>query len=250
MLDRQYEMAKNVKSALMYPICVILALTFAVAFLMIFVIPGFADLFAKRGVELPLPTIIVIGISDVLRIYWYAFVGGAVLGIWGLRHAWRTPNSRRRMDTWLHRVPFVRDVLRGLAISRFATVLGIALRSGLSIIDAVDMGGRASGRPLLQADAEKLRDQVNTGGRLSDVIVTCQYFPAFARRMIAAGEEAAEMSRMCEIVARNCDRDVDHLTKNVTTIIEPVMIVGLAGVVLLIALSIFLPMWNMAAVMG
>ena len=250
MLDQQYEMRKNVKGALMYPICVIGALGLAVIFLMTFVVPRFAEMFASRGIDLPLPTQIVIGLSDLLRIYWYVFLGAGIGAVWGIRRAWRTPSARRRLDTLLHRVPFMRDVLKGLALSRFTNVLGISLRSGLSLIEALEMGGRASGRPLLQIDAEKLRDQVNLGGRLSDAVVTCQYLPAFARRMIAAGEEAGELPKMCEIVARNYDRDVVHLTKNVTTVIEPIMIVGLAGIVLLIALAIFLPMWNMAALIG
>ena len=250
MLDRQYEMAKNVKSALMYPICVIGALALAVTFLMIFVVPRFAEMFASRGIDLPLPTQLVIGMSDLLRTFWYVFLGGAIGAVWGMRRAWRTPSARRRIDTLLHRVPFMRDVLKGLALSRFTNVLGISLRSGLSLIEALEMAGRASGRPLLQAEAEKLRDQVNLGGRLSDAMVTCQYLPTFARRMIAAGEEAGELPKMCEIVARNYDREVVHLTKNVTTVIEPIMIVGLAGIVLLIALAIFLPMWNMAALIG
>ncbi len=250
MLERRYEMMKNVKGALMYPICVVAALALALTFLMIFVVPGFADLFARRGLALPLPTQIVIGISNSLATYWYAYLVGIVGSVWGVRKAWSLPKARARIDTWLHKIPFMRDVLRGLAISRFASVLGISLRSGLSIIDALDMAGRASGRPLLQNDAQKLRDQVNTGGRLADVIITCQYFPTFTRRMIAAGEEAAELPRMCEIVARTYDRDVEHLTKNVSTAIEPVLIVGLAGIVLVIALAIFLPMWDMAALIG
>ena len=234
----------------MYPICVIVALALAITFLMIFVVPRFAEMFASRGLELPLPTQFVIGCSNIVRSYWYAFLGGGTFGVWGMRRAWKTPRYRKKIDNYLHLVPFLRDMLKGSAISRFASVLGIALRSGLSLLDALEMSGRASGRPLLQVDAEKLRDQVNTGGRLSDVIVTCEYFPAFTRRMIAAGEEAAELPRMCEVVSRNYDREVEHLAKNVTTIIEPIMIVGLAGIVLIIALAIFLPMWNMAALVG
>ena len=138
----------------------------------------------------------------------------------------------------------------GLTGAAFTSVLGVSLRSGLSLIDALETSGRASGRPLLHVEAAKLRDQVNLGRRLSDVIVTCDYLPAFAQRMMAAGEEAGELPKMCEIVARNYDREVVHLTKNVTTIIEPIMIVGLAGVVLIVALAIFLPMWNMAALIG
>jgi type II secretory pathway component PulF len=108
------------------------------------------------------------------------------------------------------------------------------------------MAGNASGRPLLQADAEKMCARVNRGGRLSDVLKACDYLSPFARRMLAAGEEAADMSRMCTVITRHYDREVSHLTKNVTTVIEPVMILGLAAIVLIVALAIFLPMWNMA----
>ncbi len=250
MLDRQHQIAKDVKGALMYPACVVGALTLAVTFLMIFVIPRFATMFESRGVELPLPTQFVMGFSGVLRSYWYLFLGGGAAAGWGVRKAWRHPVWRGRIDTGLHSVPFVKEVLRGMAVSRFANVLGICLRSGLSLIDALEISGRASGRPLMQADSQYLRDQVNRGGRLSDSINNCHYLPAFTRRMIASGEEAGEVPKMCDIIARNYDREVTQLAKNVTTVIEPVLIVGLAGVVLVIALAIFLPLWNMAALMG
>lgn len=247
MLERQYEVNKNVKGALMYPICVVGALGLAVTFLMIFVVPKFATMFASRGVELPIPTQMLIAFSTFIRVYWYVVIAATVGGVWLLKKAWANPASRHRIDTWLHHVPFLRDVLKGLAVSRFAHVLGISCSSGLSLIDALEMSGKASGRPLLIAEAQKMQDQVKHGGRLSDVLINCSYLPAFTRRMMAAGEEAAELSKMCSIVARHYDREVAHLTKNVTTVIEPVLIVGLAGVVLVIALAIFLPMWNMAA---
>jgi len=250
MLEKQYEMTKNVKGALMYPICVICALGLAVTFLMVFIIPKFAAMFLSRGIELPVPTQILIGCSTFIRTYWYVLGASFVGTYWAIRKGWRRPSTRRRIDTFLHRVPFLRDVLRGLAISRFANVLGISLRSGLNLMDALEMSGRASGRPLMLADAEKMREQVNHGGRLADVLLTCSYLPAFTRRMFTAGEEAAELPKMCAVVARHYDREVAHLTKNVTTVIEPIMIVGLAGVVLLIALAIFLPMWNMTALVG
>ncbi|HRP62251.1 MAG TPA: type II secretion system F family protein, partial [Phycisphaerales bacterium] len=186
----------------------------------------------------------------ILRMYWYVFIGGAVIGIVLGKRMWNHPAWRGRIDGWLHRVPILGDILRGMAISRFAQVFGISLRSGITLMDALEMSGNASGRPLLRADTAKMREQVNQGGRLSDVLITCNYIPAFTRRMLAAGEEAAEMSRMCEVVSRHYDREVSHLTKNVTTLIEPIMVVGLAAVVLLIALAIFLPMWNMAALIG
>lgn len=247
MLERQYQMTKNVKGALMYPITVICALSIAVTFLMIFVVPKFAAMFESRGLDLPLPTQVVIGISDVIRLYWYLLLGGGFAGIWALRRGWRNQAFRARIDTWLHGVPVLRDILKGLAVSRFCHVFGVSLRSGLGLVDALELAGRSSGRPLLQADAEKMRDQVKVGGRLGDVLLTCTYLPPFTRRMMTAGEEAAELSKMCDIVARHYDREVEHLTKDTATVIEPVMIMGLAVVVLVIALAIFLPMWDMAA---
>lgn len=250
MLERQYETSKGVKGALMYPICVVAALSLAVVFLMIFVVPRFAVMFKSRGIDLPLPTQMMLAMSGFLQSYWYVVLGVVVGSIWALRAAWRSPRFKPRVDTLLHRIPFIRDMLRGLAISRFSQVLGISLRSGQSLLEALSLAGRASGRPLLAADAEKMREQVNNGGRLSDVLLTCSYIPSFTRRMFTAGEEAGELSKMCTVVTRHYDREVTHLTKNVTTVIEPIMIMGLAGVVLLVALAIFLPMWNMAALVG
>jgi type II secretory pathway component PulF len=250
MLDQQYETTKNVKGALMYPLCVVCALGLAVTFLIIVVVPKFASMFASRGIELPLPTQLLMAFAGFCRTYWYLLLGAGAGGAFALRAAWRNPRSRRSIDRWMHRVPFLRSVLTGLAVSRFAHVFGLSIQSGLNLMEALQMAGRASGRPMLEADAEKMRDQVNHGGRLADVLLACVYLPGFARRMIAAGEEAAELSRMCGIVARHYDREVAHLTRNVTTVIEPIMIVGLAAVVLIVALAIFLPMWNMAALIG
>ena len=247
MLERTYETTKNVKGAFMYPICVVLAMVAAISFLTIVVIPRFSTLFASRGVDLPLPTQILIGTSMIVRTYWFLIVPGLVGCAWLVRRAWRNPGSRAKIDTFLHRIPFIKDMLQGLAVSRFAHVLGICLQSGLSLLDALDMSGKASGSPMLQADAQKMREQVNHGRRLAEVMLACAYLPGFARRMIASGEEAAELSRMCQIIARHYDREVDHLTKNITTVIEPLLIVGLAGIVALIALAIFMPMWDMAS---
>ena len=247
MLERQEETRKSIKSALMYPICVLAAMALAVLFLVIFVVPRFAELFESRGVDLPLPTQILVFTTMVVRTYWYAILALMVGGFFLVRGAWRHETWRSRIDGWLHKVPYLRDVLRGLAVSRFTHVFGLCLQSGIGLIEALEMSGRSCGRPMLQADAQKMKEQVNHGGRLSDVMLACPYLPGFAKRMIAAGEESAELTRMCSIVARHYDREVAHLTKNVTAVIEPIMIVGLAAMVLMIALAIFLPMWNMAA---
>ncbi|MHC4216887.1 MAG: type II secretion system F family protein [Planctomycetota bacterium] len=250
MLEMRYESNKNISGALIYPICVLVAMVLGATFLMVVIVPKFAGMYESRGVDLPYPTQLLLSTSSFVRTSWPLVLAGIGGAFWAARAAWRSPGTRKKIDTWMHRMPFLREVLRGLAVSRFAHVLGTSLQSGLGLIDALEMAGGASGRPLLQADTEKMREQVKEGGRLTDVMLACAYLPGFARRMIAAGEETAEMPRMCEIVARHYDREVAHLTKNLPTVLEPILIVGLAGVFLIIALAIFLPMWELGSLMG
>jgi type IV pilus assembly protein PilC len=191
MLERQYEMNKTVKGALVYPLCVVGALTLAVGFLTMFVVPKFATMFASRGIDLPLPTQLLVGFSDFMRSYWYIVLALALAGVFAIRTAWRKPASRQKIDTWLHMIPFLRDMLKGVAVSRFTHVLGLSIQSGVSLLDGLSMAGASSGRPLMVEDAEKMRDQVNLGGRMADVLLTCSYLPPFTKRMLSAGEEAA-----------------------------------------------------------
>ena len=249
MLDQRYETSKNVKSALMYPACVVAALCLAVTFLMVVVVPKLSEMYANQAVELPALTQGLMAVAGFVRAYWYLLLAAGIAVVFGVRKAWNAPNARRQIDGWMHWIPGLREILTGLAVSRFAHVLGLSLQSGLGLIEALELSGRSSGRPLLEFDARKMSDQVKTGGRLSEVLLTCKYLPGFARRMIASGEEAAELPKMCQLVARHYDREVKHLTKNLATMIEPIVIVGLAGVVLVVALAIFLPMWNMGTLL-
>ena len=214
------------------------------------VVPKFSALYSQQSMDLPLPTQLLIGSSTFVRTFWPLLIAGVVGGFIAFRKAWKNPAIRYKADVVMHRIPFLRDILRGLAVSRFSHVFGTTLQSGLGLIEALELAGASSGRPMLQQDSERMGQQVKEGGRLADVMLACAYLPGFARRMIAAGEEAAEMPRMCEIVARHYDREVAHLTKNIPTVLEPVLIVGLAGVFLIVALAIFLPMCEVGVLMS
>jgi len=249
MLDQRYETTKNVKSALLYPTCVIAVLLLAISFLLIVVLPKLTEMYAGRGVQLPAVTRALLGVAEFVQTFWYILLASGLGLLFGVRKAWQNPDTRRSIDRWLHWIPGLREILTGLAVSRFSHVLGISLQSGLGLIEAIEMSGRASGRPLLEIDARKMRDQVKSGGRLSEVLLACKYLPGFARRMIASGEEASELPKMCRLVARHYEREVTHLTKNLATLIEPIAIVFLAAAVLIVALAIFLPMWSMGALL-
>ncbi len=250
MLEMRYESNKNISGALIYPICVLVAMTLGATFLMVVIVPKFSGMYASRGADLPYPTQLLMGTSAFIRAAWPLLLAGIGGTIWAFRTAWRSPRTRQKMDTWMHRLPFLREILRGLAVSRFAHVLGTSLQSGLGLIDALEMAGGASGRPLLQADAEKMREQVKEGGRLTDVMLACAYLPGFARRMIAAGEESGRLGEVLEEISNFYAKALRDAIKAVTGMIEPIMIILMGSVVGFIAMAIILPIFKMSNIVG
>lgn len=250
MLEKQEETRRAIKGALMYPCCVIVALSLGVTFLLVYVVPKFATMFAQRGVDLPIFTKVLQAFGFSMQSYWYLYLGLLIGTVFGVRFVWSKPAGRAAIESGLHRIPYLRAILVGLAMQRFAQVLGVSIHSGLGLIESLELAGRAAGRPKLQADVDRLTSQVRTGGHLSDCLPACNYITPFAKRMITAGETAADLPRMCAVVARQYERETAHLTKNISTVIEPILVVLIAGVVMVVALAIFLPMWDMVKLMG
>ncbi len=250
MLEREVEIRSQVRSALLYPISVVVMLCIATVFLLMVVVPRFATMFAARGVELPLPTRMLLGLSGFIMQSWWLIIPLFVFGAIFIRRFRHSKKGSIGLDRMLHRIPIVRQLLQSAALSRFGHVFGISLSSGIGMIDALEMSGRASGRPLLLRDAERMAEQVAQGRSLTDVLSSCPYMTGFVRRLLTAGEHSADLPAMCQIIARHYDRDVRYLAKNMSTLVEPFLVVTLAGVVLFVAIAIFLPMWNMMAVVG
>jgi type II secretory pathway component PulF len=249
-LERGQEMTRQVRGAMMYPLCVSGVLALAMTFLVGFVVPRFARMFEQRNIELPAFTRGLMAFGNSIQGYWWAYVVAIGLAAFAVRRAWRNPRGRLAIDSLLGRVPYLGDILRGLALARFSRVLGLSVSSGLGLIESLELAGRSSGRPLMTKDAEMMAAQVRSGGRLSDALPNCDQITGFTRRMLSAGEQSAELPRMCSIISRHYERETSHLVKNIATVIEPVMIVAIAGMVLVVALAIFLPMWDMVKLVG
>lgn len=250
MLERGQETRSQVRGAMMYPVCIVTVLTLAVLFLIGFVVPKFAKMFAQRGLDLPVFTRLLMELGNSLQDHWWAYLAGAIALAAGLRMAWLRPRGQAAIDAAFHKVPYLRDILVGLTISRFCRIFSLSLSSGLGLIDALELAGKSAGRPLLMRDVHKMVAQVRSGGRLMDVLSACGYLTPFCKRMLVAGEQSSEIPKMCGIVCRHYDRETSNLTKNLSTVIEPVLIVSIAGVVLVVALAIFLPMWDMVKIVG
>lgn len=250
MLERAHETAQQIRSALMYPMIVVTVLVSAVVFLVGFVVPKFARMFEARGADLPALTRVIMIIGESMQSWWWAYLAAITLAAVALRIAWKSPHSRRSIDAFLHKVPYLKRILVGLAVSRFTRVFGINLSSGLGLIESLNLAGSAAGRPLLERDVHVLVQQVVSGGRLTDGLAKCSYLTPFVTRMLSAGEQSGELPRMCDIVARHYERETAFLTKNLGTVIEPVLVVAIALIVLTVAMAIFLPMWNMVTLIG
>lgn len=248
-LEWQAETGRRLKQAVMYPATVAVALTGGTAFLLAFVVPKFTGMFASRGVDLPALTRALDVTGRSLQGWWWAYLAAALAAGLGLRAAWAAPRGRAAIDRALHGMPFLGRVLRSLGVTRFARVLGMSLSAGIGLTEALEQAGRASGRPRLAAECDEMARRVRAGGSLKAALGGAGYLPVFAKRMLTAGEESAELPKMCGVIAKRYEREAEHLSKNMGTLVEPALIAALTGVVLIIALGIFLPMWDMASLM-
>ena len=248
MLERSIETSQQIKRALAYPVIVICCVILALCVIVIFVVPKFATIFETNGVELPLTTrvIRVMGVSIVS--YWWAYLGGIFATLLWFIKAWKSEQGRLWIERFMHRLPYIGTMLTSVTTARFSRVMSIGLESGIEVIEAIEIAGLATGRPVFKNECVRLCDRMRSGEALGDVINSAQGLPSFARRLFGSGKDSKELARAGNIIARHYDRLSDHLAKNINTIVEPMITIAMAGIVLLVALSVFLPMWQMISI--
>ncbi len=248
MLERNIELRQMVRRAMSYPLIVISFVGLALSVIVIFVVPRFATIFESNGVELPLTTSVVRTIGDSVMTYWWAYLIVVVSIVVGLVKSWKSTNGRYRMEVVMHKTPYIGKVLTAVTTARFSSILSIGLESGIEVIEAIEIAGMATGRPVFQRECNDMCIEMRNGESLEDVINNSKTLPNFARRLIGSGKDSNELAKAGRIIARHYDRMADHLTKNINTVIEPMITIAMAGIVLLIALSVFLPMWQMISI--
>lgn len=248
MLDREIEGRRQLGRAMAYPTIVLGFVLVALLVITVFVVPRFAAIFEANEVDLPLATRVVQTVGESLRHYWYVYAGLIAAGAAGVATAWHHPVGRRSIELWMLRLPYVGRLLVASTTARFSRVLAVSLAAGLNLVESVEIAGRATGRPAFVDETADIAARVRGGATLVDAAQSSRYLPAFARRMLSAGSDAKELSAASRILASHFDRQSDHLAKNVNTIIEPIITVGMAMIVLLVALAVFVPMWQMVKV--
>ncbi|MBL7176163.1 MAG: type II secretion system F family protein [Desulfobacteraceae bacterium] len=246
--EHEKDTRARIKVATRYPKIVVIAISLAFIILVSFVVPRFAAMFSRFEATLPLPTRIMIGISHVFRDYWFVMIIVASLIALGFRWYTNTKSGRLRWDGLMLRIPVFGPLFLKITMSRFTHILGMLIRSGIPILDSLKITSATTGNVLISQEVEKLRENVREGGGLSQQLRQSAVFTPMVVQMISAGEESGKMDEMLAKVSQYYELESEYTIKNLSTLIEPVLIITIGGMVLFLALGIFLPMWDMARV--
>lgn len=249
-LEREQETIRRIKSALRYPAMVLIAITVAVVVINIWVIPPFADLFARYDAELPLPTKIIIGSSNFMIAYWPYMLVGCVGLIMLLRMYVNTAWGHYNWDYLKLKIPKIGGVINRAILARFSGTFAMLLRSGVPLIHGLTVTSYAVDNEYLGRHIRDMREDLEKGESLAQTAKNTGLFDSLVVQMISIGEETGSVDELLEEVSGHYDRDVDYDLKTLSDAIEPMLIVMIGVIVLILALGVFLPLWRLGSVLG
>lgn len=246
-IEKDQELRSRISSAMAYPVLLIVIGTFAIAFLMVFFIPRFSEIFKKMGDGLPLPTQIVMGVSYFLRDYWmFAFMGLVAL-MFGWKRLVATAAGRRMFDRLKIRAPLFGDIVKKNAVSRFTRTLGTLLKSGVAILSALDISKAAMANAVLMEDIDEASAGVKQGKGLAEILRQSRYFPAMVTDMIAVGEESGNLDEVLVNVADSYDIQVERAIRVFVALFEPALLLVMAALVGFIVIAMLLPVFTLSS---
>ena len=246
-VEKAVKLKAAVKSALIYPVSVISIAVIIVGCLLKFVVPIFVNLFASLQVDLPLPTRIVMALSYVVGHFWWVVALALVALVIGIKQMQKTPKGRYLWDSMMLKLPVFGMVLRKIAVARFTRTLGTLLTSGVSILEALNITARTSGNAVLEQALFKVRKAIEEGRTIVDPLRESGVFPNMVTQMIGVGEATGAMDAMLQKIADFYEDEVDAATKDMLTLLEPIMIAFLGVAVGGIVISLYMPLFSMIA---
>ena len=246
-LEHEHKVKSDIKAALQYPIIVVVFLLIAFIVLLTFVIPKFVNIFSSAGIDLPLPTVICMQMYRFMAAYWYVIVGGLVAGVIALYYYFQTEQGRYVRDTALLRTPVIGPLFLKAAISRFASIFSILHASGVDILESMSILSGTIGNASISRELEQIKNLLEEGRGIAGPLSNSKYFTPMLINMVAIGEESGNMQEMLQEVADHYDTEVEYAMGKLSEAIGPLLTVGLAAVVGFFALAIFLPMWDLTA---
>lgn len=249
-LEQDHRTQQRVKSAMRYPIIVMIVIAVAVGVLTTFVIPKFAPLFKVLGDSIPMPTRIIIGVSDFTQHYWYVVLLAIAAIVISTRQYLQTERGRFQWDEWRLKIPVLGKLTHEAILARISRSLSISLTAGMPMIQTLNVIAKSAGNEFMAERINRLRIAVERGDPLSRAAASVEMFPPLVLQMMTVGEETGELAELLDEVAEFYEREVDYALNNLSAAIEPFLIVVVGGMVLVLALGIFLPMWEMISKVG
>ncbi|MFT5755754.1 MAG: MSHA biogenesis protein MshG [Alteromonadaceae bacterium] len=243
--EREQETRKRIKAALRYPSFVLAALVIAMVILNIFVIPTFANMFTKLGADLPWATKALINSSNFFLDYWPQMLVASIAGFFGIREYVKTEKGRYWWDKRKTKLPIVGSIIERSILSRFSHSFAIVLKAGVPMTTGLNLVADAVDNSFMREKILKIRTSIESGESLLRSALASTLFTSLVLQMIAVGEETGRVDELLDEVGDYYEREVDYDLGNLTAKIEPIMIAMVAGMVLILALGIFTPMWDM-----
>jgi type IV pilus assembly protein PilC len=246
-VEKAVKMRAAVKSALVYPVSVVSIAVLVVGCLLKFVVPIFANLFVGLGVELPMSTKIVIGLSNFISRFWWVMGGGLVALVFMMKQIRKSPQGRLQLDRVMLNLPVFGLLLRKIAVARFTRTMGTLITSGVPILEGLSITARTSGNAVIEEALMKVRKAIEEGRTIVDPLKESGVFPNMVTQMIGVGEATGAMDAMLQKIADFYEDDVDAATKDMLTLLEPIMIGFLGISVGGIVISLYMPLFAMIA---
>ena len=243
--ERDEKIRLRIKTALRYPMIVVLAIIIAFMILIIVVLPKFAQLYSQFKTQLPLPTRILIGLNFFLTHYWWLIIILLILGSIAFIALIRTKKGKYYWDKLKLRLPIFGPLLLKLALSRFGRINGTLMKSGVPLLQILDLVAEGEGNVIISKTYTQVKKSVNEGKGMLEPMKTSGLFPPVVTQMVAVGEETGKLDELLLHVSDYYDVEIDYTINNLVTLIEPILTFFLAIVVLFVALGVFMPMWNM-----
>jgi type IV pilus assembly protein PilC len=244
-IEKAAALKSKVKSAMVYPITIISVAMLVVFFMMVFIIPTFAKMFKELKQDLPLPTMIVIGLSDFVIAYWWLMAAGIFAFVFAFKKYYATDRGSMMIDTWALKVPVVGMLIRKVAVARFTRTLGTLISSGVAILEALRITARSAGNRVVEKAVMNARTAVAGGRNLAEPLRQAPVFPPMVVHMISVGETTGALDAMLSKIADFYEQEVDDAVGALTSLLEPMMIVFLGVCVGGIVVAMYMPIFKM-----
>lgn len=249
-LEKAEALRRKVKSALTYPSVVLVVALGATTFMLLFIIPTFAKVFADFGGELPMATRVVLGLSNFLKGFWWLIILSIGGTIFTLRRIYRTDSGKMKFDRFFLRIPVFGDIIRKASIARFTRTLGTMISSGVPILSALDITARTAGNKVIEQAILMTKASIGEGETIAAPLKESKVFPPMVVQMISVGEETGALDKMLDKIANFYDEEVNVAVDTLTSIIEPIMIVIMGTLVGGMVVAMYMPMFKLINVVG